>query len=156
MRIEIEEAIEANDLIALYDFRDTLASGEKLMLNEMIFDIALEQLEEAFSLGQTLDLELTKESATLQGVYEYAFLCLEQANHHSATACFEQLADVCSKASFKEAMQMLEAVAYKEVDMPSFFKYYCHEHEAKEDFYYVSFKEEVYTLLAEVQALKAL
>ena len=155
MRIEIEEAIEANDLIALYNFRDTLVSTEKLTLNEMIFDIALEQLEEAFSLGHTLDLEISTERAILRGVYEYAFLCLEQANHHNATACFEQLADVCEQASFKEAMQILEAVAYKEVDMPSFFEYYCHEHEAKEDFYYVSFKKEVYPLLAEVQSLKS-
>jgi len=155
MRIEIEEAIEASDLVALYDLRDTSATDEKLMINEMIYDIALEELEEAFSLGHTLDLELPKERAILRGVYEYAFICLEQSNHHSATACFEQLADICDKESFKVAMQMLEAVAYKEVDMPSFFKYYCYEHEAKEDFYYVSFKEEVYALLEEVKSLKS-
>lgn len=155
MRIEIEEAIEANDLVILYDFHATSAPDEKMMLDEMIFDIALEQLEEAFSLGHTLDLEISKERAILRGVYEYAFICLEQSNHHNATACFEQLADVCEKASFKEAMQTLEAVAYKEVDMANFFTYYCHEHEAKEDFYYVSFKEEVYSLLEEVKSLKS-
>jgi hypothetical protein len=155
MTIEIEEAIESGDLVALYEFRDALSEGERVTLNEMIYDIALEKLEDAFSLGQTLDLEIAQERAILRGVYEYAFICLEQANHHDATACFEQLADVCAKPSFKVAMQMLEAVAYKEVDMPSFFKYYCHEHEVKEDFYYVSFKEEVYTLLEEVQSLKS-
>ena len=98
---------------------------------------------------------IVKDRAILRGVYDYAFICLEQSNHHNATAYFEQLADICEKESFKEAMQMLEAIAYKEIDMPSFFKYYCNEHEAKEDFYYISFKQEAYPLLAEVKSLKS-